>query len=72
MPELTDSSTFAIKSEVGNKFYMWNGTDGIVFARPYFDWMGMKVCNGTPYTNNTHYRMYIIGDILAKYLLTQN
>nr|ADO85440.1 p49 [Pieris rapae granulovirus] len=66
MPELTDSSTFAIKSEVGNKFYMWNGTDGIVFARPYFDWMGMKVCNGTPYTNNTHYRMYIIGDILAK------
>lgn len=69
LPSIADTEAFvnrSPKTEVGEKYYVWNGSDGIVFARPYLDWMGMKVCNGTSYTANDKYRMYIVGDALAK------
>ncbi|AKN80772.1 P49 [Diatraea saccharalis granulovirus] len=69
VPQLTSVTHYVnrtIKTDVGEKFYLWNGTDGIVFTRPYLDWMGLKVCNGTPYTENNKYRLYIVGDELAK------
>ncbi|AAK70682.1 ORF15 P49 [Cydia pomonella granulovirus] len=51
---------------VGGKFYMWNGEEGVVVARPYLDWMGMKICNGAPHTENKWYRVYLLGETVAK------
>lgn len=71
IPHVLNDSKFINnnKSEIGEKFYVWNGTDGIIFARPYVDWMGLKVCNGTPYTENDYFRMYILGDELCKEII---
>ncbi|UXX41820.1 p49 [Psilogramma increta granulovirus] len=60
---LSLTNTYTTKqTHVGEKYYVYNGSDGIVFGRSYLDWMGMKMCNGKPYTNNNSlYRMYILG-----------
>ncbi|AKS25355.1 p35/p49 [Clostera anastomosis granulovirus B] len=66
LPSLTNMFTTK-QTHVGEKYYVYNGSDGIVFGRSYLDWMGMKVCNGKPYTNdNSTYRMYILGQELVK------
>ncbi|APO13898.1 P49 [Plodia interpunctella granulovirus] len=54
---------------VGEKFFVWNGMEGVMFARPYLDWMAMKVCNGTAYTNNDYYRLYILGEEISKAII---
>nr|AUF81977.1 p49 [Cryptophlebia leucotreta granulovirus] len=63
-------STYLVNNKhtisIGNKFYMWNGTEGIVIARPYLDWMGMKICNGSPHTEDNYYRIYLLGETIAK------
>ncbi|AAL05837.1 P49 [Choristoneura occidentalis granulovirus] len=63
--------TFETQTRIGTKFYIWNGTDGIIFSRTYLDWMGMKVCNGKPYYTNNYYRMYVVGERLAKQIIEE-
>ncbi|UYE99128.1 MAG: p35/p49 [Betabaculovirus sp.] len=72
IPSLTNVFTTK-QTYVGEKYYVYNGSDGIVFGRSYLDWMGMKVCNGKPYTsNNSLYRMYILGQELVKDFLEKD
>ncbi|AEB00302.1 p49 [Clostera anachoreta granulovirus] len=70
IPDFTKLSS--AKANVGEKFYVWNGTDGLIFSQPYVDWMGMKVCNGVTYAESTKYRLYILGETVAKIFVHSN
>nr|ARX72003.1 p49 [Erinnyis ello granulovirus] len=67
----SDNSSFnTTQTHVGEKYCVYNGSEGVVFGRAYLDWLGMKVCNGKPYTvNNSAYRLYILGEETAKVLV---
>lgn len=60
------------EASLGDKHIVWNGTDGILFARAYTDWQGLKVCKGTKFKDDEDYRMYIIGETLAQKFVEKN
>nr|WPN08644.1 p49 [Cnaphalocrocis medinalis granulovirus] len=79
VPNITNAMNYILQSlpdlvkhnegiaSVGEKFYIVNGNEGVLFARPYLDWMGMKICNGTPKSDdNLYYRLYLVGENLTK------
>nr|ACV04870.1 p49 [Spodoptera litura granulovirus] len=46
-----------------------NGTDGYVFAAPYMDWQGVRVCS---YREHSSYRLYILGTVVCSYFTDNN
>ncbi|AAP85648.1 ORF_11 [Adoxophyes orana granulovirus] len=46
-----------------------DNSEGVLFARPYLDWMGLKVCEGATYNQDDYYRLYVVGEQLAYRLL---
>nr|UYX49648.1 p49 [Darna trima granulovirus] len=68
-PDLINSFGIKSKSEIDDKFYIWNGSEGIIFSKHYLDWMGMKICDGDDRNvtdEDYKYRLYLVGDDIAK------
>lgn len=60
------------EASVGEKYIVWNGTEGMMFSRAYLDWRGLKVCNGTKYREDDDYRLYILGETMAQKFIENN
>lgn len=62
---LVGENQFAItggQAELHKKYYMYNGTDGIVLSHPYVDWSGLKICGQDKTKKPSMLRLYLIGE----------
>ncbi|AER41454.1 hypothetical protein [Epinotia aporema granulovirus] len=63
---LVGENQFAITEEgqveLKKKYYIYNGTDGIVLTHPYVDWSGLKICGRDKKTPSSMLRLYLIGE----------
>lgn len=58
---------------LGNNYMVYDGCVGYVFAKPYLDWSGTRVCaSDVERTNTTMYRLYLVGQELLKIFTDKN
>jgi hypothetical protein len=67
--EVFDNRQFVKNNET---YCIINGNAGYIFEDAYMDWCGVQVSCSIPKVQSSMYRLYLVGDLMAKHFVEKN